>query len=213
MKYTRNLRELQSRPDGIPRVIGLTGGIACGKSVATDALRKDGFTVIDADEISRNMFAVGTDGEHMLARLFPDAVCDGKLDRAVLRRIISRDAEARQKLNDATHPAIISEISRRLNATDIKPVVLCAPLLFETGLSTLCDATVCVYCPRAVRIERLTRRDSISAADAAAMIDAQIPDTERCTVADYIVPSDREAHEFADETIELFRVLAGRLTL
>lgn len=203
MKYTRNKRELQANKGKPIKVIGLTGGIASGKTVATAALRQAGFSVIDADEISRASFARGTDGERILTELFPAAAVKGALDRAKLRSIISRDDKARIKLNEKTHPIIIAEI-KRLISTTAKPVVLCAPLLFESGLSALCDITVCAYCPRKVRISRLTARDGISAADAERIIDAQIPDTERCTMSDYIVPSGSDENTFTEEIIELF---------
>ncbi|MDE6201624.1 MAG: dephospho-CoA kinase [Clostridiales bacterium] len=186
------------------RVIGITGGIASGKTVATTALINAGYTVIDADEVSRAAFACGTDGEKSMMLAFPQAVDNGKLDRAALRKIIAKDDEARQKLNALTHPAIVAQIKKLIAAAE-PPIILSAPLLFESGLSSLCDVTVCVYCPRPVRLQRLTARDNISLEDAASIIDAQIPDTERCTIADHIVRSDRDQAEFTNEITELIK--------
>ena len=204
MKYTRNKRELQANKSKPVKVIGLTGGIASGKTVATSALKKTSFTVIDADEISRTSFARGTDGERTLMQIFPAAATNGALDRAKLRNIISRDDKERVKLNETTHPIIIAEI-KRIISTAKGTVVLSAPLLFESGLSALCDCTVCVYCPRKLRISWLTARDGITAADAERIIDAQIPDTERCTMSDYIVPNGGDEGAFVEEIVELFR--------
>ena len=208
MQFKRNKHELQSLVDTAVNVIGLTGGIASGKTVAEAALKKAGFFVIDADEVSRKLFALDTDGEKRLCELFPETAANGRLDRARLRAIISRDQVARQKLNDSTHPLIIDEIKRILSTTP-SPVVLSAPLLFETSLAALCDVTVCVYCPTAERIKRLCARDSVSESDAQAIIDAQIPDTERCTIADFIVPSNRDRAEFEREIIELFGAIVN----
>lgn len=202
MKFSRNKRELQSNMNKPVRVIGLTGGIASGKTVATQALRDKGYTVIDADEVSRKLFAAGTDGELSIMHAFPQAVEDGRLNRKLLRQIISNDAKARLALNELTHPAIVAEIKKQISAA-APPVILSAPLLFESTLCSLCDATVCIYCPRAVKVQRLTARDGITKAEANAIIDAQIPDSERCTIADYIVPSDHERDEFISEIIEL----------
>ncbi|MCH5155050.1 MAG: dephospho-CoA kinase [Clostridiales bacterium] len=204
MNFTRNARELQTGKKNNVTVIGLTGGIASGKTEATQALRKVGYTVIDADEVSRELFAFGTDGEQALLLAFPQACEKGKLNRAALRRIISTDCAARIRLNEITHPAITAHI-KRLISTKKPPVILSAPLLFESALSSLCDVTVCVYAPRALRIKRLMSRDGISAADAVNIIDAQIPDTERCTMSDYIVPSDRDKAEFISEITELIQ--------
>ena len=206
MKHTRNMRELlfQKKP---VRVIGITGGIASGKTTATAALRNAGYTVIDADEVSRELFGFDTDGEKKIMLAFPEASDGGKLNRALLRKIISADETARNKLNELTHPAIIERI-KKLIAENPPPVILSAPLLYESGLSALCDVTVCVYCPRGERIKRLRTRDNISEEDAAKIIDAQIPDYMRCTLADYIVPNVKEG--FTEEVVELINELRDK---
>lgn len=202
MKYDRNAHAVKLNRAKRPRVIGITGGIGSGKTVATDTLREHGYYVVDADEASRRMFARGTDGERALCGLFPQASRNGTLDRAALRRIIAADKNARDKLNAYTHPLILEETARLIGSSC--PVVLSAPLLFETGLSRLCDVIVCVYCPREERIKRLASRDGVTHDDAVRMIDAQISDTERATLADYVVPSDVPIDEFKAEIVELF---------
>ena len=208
MQFKRNKDELHSLGDTVVNVIGLTGGIASGKTVAEAALNKAGVFVIDADEISRKLFAAGTDGEKTLCELFPEATDNGRLDRTKLRAIISRDKDARHKLNEHTHPLIIDEIKRIISVTP-PPVVLSAPLLFETSLAAICDVTACVYCPTAERVKRLCTRDGVSESDAKAIINAQIPDAERCTIADFVVPSHRDRTEFEREVIELFGAIVN----
>lgn len=208
MKYNRNQRELYERKDRAATAIGLTGGIGSGKTVATDALRDAGYRVIDADEISRELFAVGTDGERDILELFPQAEKCGKLDRAKLRVIISDDADARAKLNKLTHPRIIAEIQKLLAGSQ-QPVVLSAPLLYETSLSRLCDATVCVYCPRRLRIQRICARDGVTPSDAERIIDSQISDAERATLSDYIIPSDVPLEDFVKELLDLFDAITA----
>lgn len=184
-------------------VIGLTGGIASGKSVAATALAEYGFNVIDADEISHSLFGKGTDGEKELLTLFPQCERDGALDRAALRALISRSAAEMKKLNEFTHPKITAEI-KGLLAHCVRPVVLSAPLLFETALSALCDLTVCVVCPYNKRIDRLVARDGMDKESAKRMIDAQIPDEYRATLADYCLSSDKPIERFCDDTVKLF---------
>lgn len=164
--------------------------------------------MIDADEISRAMFARGTDGERAILQMFPQAENNGALDRAALRAVIAADARRRLRLNEYTHPLITREIRAQITACT-PPVVLSAPLLFESALARLCDVTVCVYCPRNIRAERIAQRDGITIAAAQAMIDAQIPDTERAALSDFIVPSDVPPHEFRAEIIELFNQLTA----
>ncbi|MBD5132045.1 MAG: dephospho-CoA kinase [Clostridiales bacterium] len=184
-------------------VIGLTGGIASGKSIASNALEEYGFNVIDADEISRQFFGPWTDGEKEILALFPQCEKDGRLDRTALRALISRSAPDMHKLNDFTHPRITAEIKRIL-ATCVRHVVLSAPLLFETALSALCDCTVCVVCPYSKRIARLMARDDMDEESAKRLIDAQIPDEYRATLADYCISSDKPIKEFCKDTVNLF---------
>lgn len=186
------------------RVVGLTGGIASGKTAATNALKESGFFVIDADEVSRELFGPDACGERALVDMFPNAAKDGKLDRRKLRRIISTDERERNKLNAYTHPVIVAEIKSRIKAVG-GSVILSAPLLYESGLSSLCFATVCVTAPKTVRISRLTARDGVSERDAVNIIDAQIPDCVRASLADFCISSDKPIEEFTAETVSLFR--------
>ena len=201
MNFKRNERDLKQIRGKQINVIGITGGIGSGKTVATDALLAAGFTVIDADEISRAMFARGTDGERAVLRLFPQAESNGTLDRAALRAAIATDASQRMRLNEYTHPLITREIRTQISAC-APPVVLSAPLLFESALARLCDATVCVYCPRNKRAERIAQRDGIT-------ITAALPDTERAALSDFIVPSDVPPDQFKAEIIELFNEITA----
>ncbi len=191
-------------------VVGITGGIASGKTVATDALIASGFCVIDADEISRAITAPHSPAERALTAQFPDACADGRLDRRRLREIISTDAAARARLNAVTHPLILSEIKRQISNAN-GDVVLSAPLLFETGLDKLCDATVCVTCPYELRLKRLVERDGVTEKAAAAMIAAQMPDAERNAKANFTISSDRPRREFERDAIALFADLFADL--
>lgn len=212
MTSRRNYRELKEFSERFPfgaRVIGLTGGIASGKTVATEALRANGYAVIDADEISRALSAVGTPLERLLADSFPECKVNGSLDRKSLRKLIAASPAAAQKLNSLTHPAIADEIKRRVAETP-PPVVLSAPLLFECALASLCDCVVTVTCPRQIRIERIKKRDGVTASDAASIIDAQLNDALRVSLSDFCVPSDIPRDEFVNEITDLFDRLCAR---
>lgn len=192
-----------------PEVVGLTGGIGSGKTVATVALRGAGYTVIDADEISRRLTARGSKGEAALLSAFPAAAENGALCRAKLRRIIADDEAERRRLNALTHAEIIAQIKTELSAAP-RPCIISAPLLFETELARLCDVTVCVTCPPPLRIERVCRRDGVTEADARRMLDAQMPDERRIELATYTVSSDCAIDRFAAETVALFDRIFGR---
>ena len=184
------------------KTIGLTGGIGSGKTVATTTLIKHGYAVVDADEVSRTLFKPYSAGEKLIADIFPSAVINGRLDRKALRKIIADDESARQKLNAVTHPAIIAEIKRMLNSTP-PPVILSAPLLFESGLDELCDTVVCVHCPLPVQIQRICKRDGIDEHAARAIISAQMDDDLRKQKSDYLVNSDVPIDEFENTILTL----------
>ncbi len=188
------------------KTVGLTGGIASGKTVAANALRCAGFRVIDADEISRELTAAGTALSQKIMSAFPIAVHDGTLDRRALRSVIAGDAAARAKLNAITHPAIVEAVKSQVCGS---PAVISAPLLFETALSSLCDAVVCVTCPVRLRVERIMKRDGVSKCDAEAIIAAQIHDSVRATLSEFCIPSDVPQSEFERETVELVGALLG----
>lgn len=208
MRFKRNAREIAEEKREL-HVIGLTGGIASGKTVATAALRRAGYAVIDADEISRELTEVGSPTEQALAEMFDLKTPDGKLDRKALRLLISKDANAKKKLDAYTHPLIAERIKNAVESTE-PPVIISAPLLFETALSALCDAVVCVVCPKRVRIQRITKRDGVSAEEAERMIDIQLPDYVRASLAEYCIPSDVDISDFEFETVELFDALFKR---
>lgn len=197
----RTLKELK-RP---VRVAGLTGAIASGKTAVSDALRAVGYTVVDADEISRALFIRGSALEREIISLFPAAEKNGALDRRALRAIISTDADERKKLDAFTHPKIVEEVTKQVKNTDKSArVVLSAPLLFESGLSRLCDCVVCVYAPKPLRISRIIARDGVSKKDAINIVDAQTPDTYRVMLSDFTIPSDRPVDEFTADAVKLF---------
>lgn len=189
-------------------IIGLTGGIASGKTVASEALQKSGFSIIDADVISRAVTAHGSDAEKELMLMFPSATRNGALDRKALRAQIALDRYARDRLNAYLHPIITEAVKNEIAAAR-SPVVLSAPLLFEVGLDKLCDCVVCIDCPREKRIERIIKRDGSDRQTAIGIIDAQISDEARAVASDYCVSSDCDICEFESNITALFRKIVS----
>lgn len=160
--------------------VGLTGGIASGKSTVVDMLRDKGAEVIDLDELARVVVEPGRPALDEVRRRFGDGViaADGTLDRAALGAIVFDDKQARADLEGILHPAILVEERRRAaefarqNPRAI--IITDVPLLFELGLETAFDTTVLIYAPRAVQQERLMARDGFSADEARKRLDAQL---------------------------------------
>ncbi len=203
----RNEREIKALREKYPqgaRIVGLTGGVSSGKTVATDALKAEGYNIVDADEISRRLVSRGSALEQTVKDNFPECTRDGELDRRALRALISESPAAKHKLNKLTHPEIIKATEAAVQAAP-KPVVLCAPLLFECALARLCDCVVCVTCPQPERVRRLTLRDGVSCDDAIGLIRSQLDEPTRVSLSDFCVPSDIPQNEFIDEITVLFK--------
>ncbi|MDR0856761.1 MAG: dephospho-CoA kinase [Clostridiales bacterium] len=172
-------------------LIGLTGGIASGKTAVTDILRELGYPVIDLDEVSRAITAPGTDGERLLMNAFPSCVASGRLSRRALRALIFSDASARARLNDVMRVPLQLGLEVQLLAKADEPkLFVSVPLLVETGMQSLFDRIWTVYAPAEVRINRLTARDTITREEACAAIAAQATDGERAAAADEVIVND-----------------------
>lgn len=169
--------------------IGLTGGIASGKSTVADLLAECGAVVVDSDQLARDVVEPGTDGLARIVRRFGDQVItDGRLDRAALGRIVFNDADARRDLEAIVHPAVRSRAAElEVAAGPDAVVVQMIPLLVETGQQDSFDAVIVVDVPEAIQRERLMARDGMSAADADARIAAQTTRDQRNAAATVVI--------------------------
>ncbi len=182
-------------------ILGLTGGIACGKSTVADMLQELGAETIDFDLLARQVVEPGTRVLKRIAEYFGADILqkDGNLDRKKLSKIVFQDKEKRRKLESFTHPAINEEYFRQLNALAEKNpgriIQAVIPLLFEFNLQNMADKILVVYIPREKQIERLARRDCISAAEAARIVDTQMPVEEKVRRADFAIRNDGDIEE------------------
>lgn len=174
------------------RVIGLTGGIASGKSTVAAMLRELGAPLVDADELARRVVEPGTPGLAAVVEHFGAGVLDpdGQLDRKQLGARVFADPEARAALNAITHPRI-AELSQReiaRLAADGAPVVIYeAALIVENQLHRGLDRLIVVAVPEAVQLARLMQRDGVSEAEALARVRAQLPLADKVAVADHVI--------------------------
>jgi dephospho-CoA kinase len=192
-------------------LFGLTGGIASGKSGVAERLRSFGVPVIDADLLSREVVAGGTEGLRAVVAEFGEGVLDpvGALDRKALGRIVFADAAARRRLNAITHPLISRRTFERAAELDAAGEPLgCyeAALLVENGAADAFRPLVVVACPEEVQIARVMARDGATREEALARIRSQKPVAEKVAVADFVIDTDGPVEESARRTRE---VLAG----
>ena len=173
------------------RKIGITGGIGSGKSVVAELLRLHGVPVYIADEESKRLTASSpVIHEQLTALLGPDIYTEQGLNKPLLANYIFGDPTIRQKVNQIIHP----EVNRDFEAWCVRQQrPLCAiesAILFESGFNRIVDDCLMVYAPLDIRIERASLRDHASHEAILKRINSQMPDEEKCKLADYIILND-----------------------
>ncbi len=201
-------------------LIGLTGGIASGKSLVTSRLRELGATIVDADVLAREVVEPGTDGLAAIARQFGDGVLneDGTLNRPALGAIIFADPEQREALNGITHPAIwrrAKELFAQAAADEV--VVYDVPLLVEgaKGRQLDFDLVVVVDASADTRLHRLMELRGMSREEAGHRLNSQASDAERLAVADVVIDNEGtidHTHEQVDALWAKAREAASALS-
>lgn len=192
-------------------VIGITGGIAGGKTAVSDMLARKGEQIIDADVISREVTEPGTKGERLLKEAFPEAFEGGSLDRGRLREIVFADEKKLQKLDEITHPLIREEIEKRIAETDREQVYVVVPLMFESGFDALCDYIVTVVSDEDKRIKRLkARNNSITDELAERIVHSQVSECERVTRADGVIVNNDSRERLEERVNEFYEEIKNR---
>ncbi|MCV7525293.1 dephospho-CoA kinase [Micrococcus luteus] len=184
-----------------PRVhVGLTGGIAAGKSAVARVLQERGALLVDSDALARLVLEKGTDGLAAVRDEFGDRVitADGELDRVEMARIVFGDERARQRLNRIVHPRIRAAARRIVaEAGPDAVVVQDVPLLVETGQADAFDLVIVVEAPLEERLRRMVEDRGMSRADAEARVAAQATDEQRRAVADVVIVNDADLERLA----------------
>ncbi|MNW24391.1 Dephospho-CoA kinase [compost metagenome] len=191
--------------------VGLTGGVASGKSAVAAKLAALGAVVIDADALARQVVEPGTPGLAAIKDTFGEAVllADGSLNRPALGAIVFADEAARAKLNAIVHPLVREQAAKlRQGAPAGSLVVEDIPLLVETGQLDSFDAVVVVAAPHAERIRRMVQDRGWTREDAEARMAAQATDDQRAAVADYLLDNSGTLEELEGQVSALYRQLA-----
>lgn len=173
-------------------VLGLTGGIASGKSSISAMLKEMGFPIVDADVIARRVVEKGSPVLERIKEEFGEGVLntDRTLNRKALGQLVFSSSKKLELLNSITHPAIIDEIRRSINAFTAdgeKICVLDAPLLIESGLNSMTDSVLLVYVDGKTQLHRLMNRDNIPEELALKKISSQMGFEEKKKYADYVI--------------------------
>lgn len=190
-------------------IVGLTGGIGSGKSCVAKQLRDLGISVIEADDVARNVVKPGTEALKAVHHRFGDAVMQGnELNRRAIRDIIFKEAHEKAWLEALLHPLIRKQMMSELAQSTSPYKVLEAPLLFENGLDSLCERTVVVDISEQEQTKRVMTRDSQSEQQIQAIINSQMPRKDRLAKADYVIDNNGKQALLEPQVLRLHNLLS-----
>ena len=198
------------------RIIGLTGGIASGKSTVGAFLREEGATIVDADILAREVVEKGTPALSEIVQRFGDVLDEGgQLDRKKLGAIVFSDDNARRDLGNITHPRIFAAsqaaFTKHVQA-GIDPVIYEAALIVENGFHQALAATIVVSIPEEMQIQRLMKRDQISEEEAQRRLASQFPLHKKLEIADYVIDNSTSLEHTREQVQALWKSLQAAAT-
>lgn len=191
--------------------VGLTGGIATGKSTVSALLRQAGFPIVDADIVAREVVEPGTPTLEKIKLAFgPGIIDNGVLDRRKLGQIVFEDGAQLKKLNDIMQPAISSAMADKINFWRLQNVpilVLDVPLLFERDYdkNKSVDKIIVVTASKEIQLFRLENRDQLSNMEARNRVKAQLPMTQKIARADYVIDNNGRIEELQEQVAVLIK--------
>ena len=192
-------------------VVGLTGGIGSGKTIASDRFEELGVKVVDADIASRVVVEIGKPALSSIEGQFGSDVIsdDGSLNRAKLREIIFKDDEAKSWLESLLHPLIGQHILDEITSATSKYVILVSPLLFETTQFQMCNRTLLIDVPKDIQILRTAKRDKVPESQVEKIIASQMDRNQKIRKADDVIVNDGEISDLIAKIDEIHQKYIG----
>ncbi|MEJ2155100.1 MAG: dephospho-CoA kinase [Desulfobacteraceae bacterium] len=197
-------------------IVGLTGGIASGKSTVAQIFRRAGAAVVDADAIARRVVEPGQPAWQSIKAEFGEQVIkpDGTLNRPLLGKLVFTDEILRRRLEGIIHPKVrdrmIQEVARIIDASPDALVIKDIPLLFETGMTDGLSEIIVVYVPMAIQLERLMLRDAIDSEAARERIMAQMPIEEKRRLGTMVIDNSDDLSHTEAQAMRIYAELANR---
>lgn len=196
-------------------IVGITGGIASGKSFVTNYLIEHGYHVIDADQISRESLYLNGPCYQAVIDAFSEEILlpNKEINRSMLAKIIFSNYQKRKVLNDIIHPYVKEQINLKVEALEDGLIFLDIPLLYEVELDNYCDKVIVVYVSQEIQIERLMARDNISLEYAKKKIDSQMSMDTKLTLADYVIDNSNSKEITIKSICKTLRKLEDKYAL
>jgi len=199
-------------------ILGLTGGIATGKSTITGMLRERGIPVIDADQIARDVVEPGKPAYEAIVAHFGREIllADGQIDRKKLGEIVFSDELERQKLNAIVHPEVrrvMREEAETAEKNGASIVFMDIPLLFESKLQHMVDKIVVVYAPAHMQLARMMERDELQEEQAQKRLRAQFPIDQKKADADFLIDNSGSREEAERQVEEMLSAIRSEIGL
>lgn len=193
------------------RVIGITGGIASGKSNVSNICKELGYEVIDSDSIVKELSEKNKPLYNAYLKEFgPDFLdLEGNLDKKKLGKLIFNNLELKKKMDKISHPIVVEEIKNRISKINDGLIFVDIPLLYEAKLEYLCDKVICVFLKKKLQVERLMARDGIDEDYALAKIHSQMDLYMKKELADYVINSQGEFSETKKQVVNVINDILG----
>ena len=192
-------------------IIGLTGGIGSGKSAAANFFHSEGVTVLDADQLAREVIEQNTPGFQSIVDYFGSDIIgeDGSIDRAKLRQEIFDDKEKKKAIESITHPLVRDLMAERIAASTSPYSIIMVPLIFETNSMSAYNRILVIDCDTKLQLERATLRDNNSSERIQKILDSQCSRTERLSIANDVIPNNDTLENLKTRSLAMHKFYLG----
>ena len=192
-------------------IIGLTGGIGSGKSAAANFFHSEGVTVLDADQLAREVIEQNTPGFQSIVNYFGSDIIgeDGSIDRAKLRQEIFDDKEKKKAIESITHPLVRDLMAERIAASTSPYSIIMVPLIFETNSMSAYNRILVIDCDTKLQLKRATLRDNNSSEQIQKILDSQCSRTERLSIANDVIPNNDTLENLKTRSLAMHKFYLG----
>lgn len=193
------------------KIVGITGGIASGKSTVVSYLKSLGYSILDSDQIAHQVLKTPRVIEQVRRRFGEKVLEEGQVNRTLLGKLIFSDEQAKLDLNAIVHPEVIQEVQEEINNFTGDILFVDVPLLYEAKMDTMMDLVVVVYVDFSTQLKRLTSRDHIDEDYALQKINAQMNLGEKAKRADFVVDNTKGLMETYSQVDEILRRIQNEI--